>query len=177
MKVIADSIEAVRFTLFTHYLSRDGGATWSRVFEIKDVYNGDKAYNLSSTAIVTGDGSTVFIPGSRYAVSPSGETHDLTFILRFSYEATSVATEDRIAHSFLAAPQPAMSYVSITTRNDEEHILRTDTYNCSGELVLRTTHAPSPSVTIPTDALPTGVYHVHVVTSRGSKVLPVCIIH
>lgn len=177
VKVTADSIGASRFTRFTHYLSKDGGETWSKVYEIKDLYTDNKAHNLYTSAIVTGDGKTILIPGHRWDVSTSIPDIDLTFILRFSDEATSVVGEGRPAHSFLTAPQPALSFVTITARNNEEHILRTDAYSCSGELVLSSAHAPSLSVTIPTDAFPTGVYHFHVITTTGSKVLPINIIH
>jgi hypothetical protein len=175
--VYADSIGASRFTRFTHYLSKDRGETWSRIYEIKDVITGNRADILSTQAVVTADGSTILIPGSRRRIDSTGEVLDLTFILRFSDDATSVAGEDSPPRSFLAAPQPALSYVSITSRNNEEQILRTDAYSYSGELVLSSAHAPSLSVTIPTDALPTGVYHFHVITTTGSKVLPICIIH
>ena len=177
VKVVADSIGASRYTRFTHYLSKDRGETWSRIYEIKDVITGDRGDVLSAQAVVTADGSTVLIPGSRWRIDSTLEVLDLTFILRFSDEATSVADEDSPPHSFLTAPQPALSFVTITSRNNEEQIFRTDAYNYSGELVLSSEHVPSLRVTIPTDALPTGVYHVHVFTTTGSKVLPICIIH
>ena len=41
--VYADSIGASRFTRFTHYLSKDRGETWSRIYEIKDVITGNRA--------------------------------------------------------------------------------------------------------------------------------------
>ncbi|HLP27705.1 MAG TPA: hypothetical protein VK147_03630 [Candidatus Didemnitutus sp.] len=175
--VYADSIGASRFTRFTHYLSKDRGETWSRIYEIKDVITGNRADILSTQAVVTADGSTVLIPGSRRRIDSTREVLDLTFILRFSDEATSVAGEDSPPQSFLAAPQPALSFITITSRNNEEQILRTDAYNCSGELVRSSEHAPSPSVTIPTGDWPTGVYQVRVITTTGSKVLPICIIH
>ncbi len=182
VKVFADSLLTndnlgKRISRFTHYLSKDGGETWSKVYEIKDATTDVEGHNLYASAIVSGDGNTVLIPGHHWDANTPYPGIDLTFILRFSDEATSVSSENRPAQTFLAAPQPALSYVSITSRNDEEQILRTDAYNYSGELVLRSEHVPSLRVTIPTDALPTGVYHFHVITTTGSKVLPICIIH
>ncbi|MBK6761413.1 MAG: T9SS type A sorting domain-containing protein [Ignavibacteria bacterium] len=126
--VYADSIGASRFTRFTHYLSKDRGETWSRIYEIKDVITGNRADILSTQAVVTADGSTVLIPGSRRRIDSTFEVLDLTFILRFSDEATSVAGEspeptNDILHIY---PNPASQGSDVTVAFSRDMSLGSD---------------------------------------------------
>ncbi|MBK6292877.1 MAG: hypothetical protein IPF59_14230 [Ignavibacteria bacterium] len=72
----------------------------------KDVITGNRADILSTQAVVTADGSTVLIPGSRRRIDSTFEVLDLTFILRFSDEATSVTGESPEPTTFACLPNP-----------------------------------------------------------------------
>ncbi|MBK6290717.1 MAG: T9SS type A sorting domain-containing protein [Ignavibacteria bacterium] len=156
------------YPLVIHAVCSGPAVTWITIDG--DVFTSSDP-NMEPVLVRSGLNSTVGRVGSRLLVA----TRDSGL---FIYDATSSVSEsDNNARvSVNAYPQPASSHVTFSTRNNNEHILRTDIYNVAGELVLSLPHAPSNTVTIATDALSSGIYLARIIATSASITLPISIL-
>ena len=154
--------------LMTHAVCSGSTVTWITVHG--DVLT-SRDPNTGPVLVRSGLNSTVGRVGNRLLVA----TRDSGL---FIYDApSSVDESDNNARvSVNAYPQPASSYITFSTRNNNEHILRTDIYNVAGELVLSLPHAPSNTITIATDALSSGIYLACIIATSASITLPISIL-
>lgn len=160
--------QALNDPLLTHAVCSGPTVTWITLNG--DVFTSSDP-NKEPVLVRSGLNSTVGRVGDRLLVA----TRDSGL---FIYDATSSVSEsDNNARvSVNAYPQPASSHITFTTRNNNEHILRTDIYNVAGELVLSFQNESPNSLTISTDGLLSGVYLAHITTTSGHSTIPISIL-
>lgn len=180
--VVADSSRRLPDTTYdsrtAHYLSEDGGETWKTFYDIIDVVKNDTVTAPTrSHAIITTDGSTILVPMIRLQREGRQEIPTLLYTLRFRRRPTSIATFDVGNHGLTIMPQPASMHVTIACTQVLGMIHRVAVHDVTGARVMQINPEPTQQLTLAVDALPSGVYMLHVTTMNGSNVLPLCISH